>query len=74
MEKAANVSVVEARFTWDDVGTWEALERALPQSSEGNVETGETLVLDTSDSIIVNDARGMVTCAWHERRCRGSHR
>lgn len=62
MEKAANVSVVEARFEWDDVGAWDALERALPHAEHGNVLSGNHIVIDTKNSVVINDESDMTTC------------
>ncbi len=54
MEKAKNVLVIPATFSWDDVGTWTALCRVLPTDTDGNVITGNAVVLDTSNSVIIS--------------------
>ena len=59
MEKAKNVLVVKADYSWDDVGNWQALERIMVKDSEGNVIGGKVASLDTKDSIILAD-KGMV--------------
>lgn len=53
MEKAKNVVVVEARFQWDDVGGWRALERLLPKDLSGNVVDAERCLLIDSKGMIV---------------------
>ncbi|AEB11245.1 mannose-1-phosphate guanylyltransferase [Marinithermus hydrothermalis] len=40
MEKAPHVRVIPARFGWDDVGTWRALERTLPLDEYDNAVAG----------------------------------
>lgn len=55
MEKASNVSVAEAAFEWDDVGSWDALDRSLVPDGEGNVQQGETVLVDVCNSIVVNE-------------------
>jgi len=57
MEKADNVLMVPAHFTWDDVGTWASLQRVLNLDSMGNYVRGDTVLIDTKDSVIVGDKR-----------------
>jgi mannose-1-phosphate guanylyltransferase len=62
MEKAQNVYGVEAGFTWDDVGAWDALQRSRPADEEGNVVSGSVVSLDTKNSVLFNDVDGLTTC------------
>ncbi|MGQ9632192.1 MAG: mannose-1-phosphate guanylyltransferase [bacterium] len=55
MEKADNVYVIRATFPWDDVGSWDALERAHPRDESGNVSFGEPLLIDARNCIVYND-------------------
>lgn len=55
MEKASKVAVVRAAFGWDDVGSWGALERLSKKDENGNTVVGDTLSLDTEDSILVSE-------------------
>ena len=59
MEKAQNVWVVPADFPWDDVGSWDSLERTLPADEHGNVSQGQTALIDTRNSIVVNDSEAI---------------
>jgi mannose-1-phosphate guanylyltransferase len=43
MEKADNVALMEAQFSWNDVGSWAALGKIWPQDDRGNALSGETL-------------------------------
>jgi mannose-1-phosphate guanylyltransferase len=52
MEQAAAVTVIEAPFTWDDVGSWQAIARLHAADSDGNVLTGRHLSLQTRTSIV----------------------
>lgn len=63
MEQATNVRVVPATFPWDDVGSWDALDRMQEQDAAANVVLGDVHVLDTASSIIVNasERRHVVT-------------
>lgn len=63
MEHAGNVYVIPASFPWDDVGSWDALDRMRGCDSENNVTQGDVVALDTKNSIVVNahDGRHVVT-------------
>jgi mannose-1-phosphate guanylyltransferase len=40
LERSANVCVLEAPFTWDDVGSWQALARLIAPDDAGNAVDG----------------------------------
>ena len=52
MEHYPNVCVVEAPFSWDDLGNWTALPRLVDQDDHGNTVIGKHLGIATADSII----------------------
>jgi len=52
MERAENVAVVRADFSWDDVGSWTALERLRAKDDDGNIPVGGFVGVDTKDCII----------------------
>ncbi|MEN9281845.1 MAG: hypothetical protein RL594_780 [Bacteroidota bacterium] len=54
MERASNVCVVPASFPWDDVGSWDSLDRMQERDETGNVLQGPSTVVDTHNSVIVN--------------------
>ena len=62
MEKAEDVYVAEANFDWDDVGSWDALDRSLHADEDGNVVQGEAVAVDVQDCIIVNESQRSVSC------------
>ncbi len=61
MEKAINVAVVPADFCWDDVGSWQALEKYLPKDEKANslADNGRHVGIDTKRCIISVD-KGLV--------------
>jgi mannose-1-phosphate guanylyltransferase len=59
MEKTDRAAVVEATFGWEDVGSFRALERALPLDESGNVTRGE-VVLQRSNGIVAWADDGMI--------------
>jgi len=61
MEKASNVVVADGAFAWDDVGSWEALERHLPRDQDGNVARGHFVGLRSANNIVIGDKRLIAT-------------
>ena len=57
MEKAQNVLMVPANFTWDDVGTWVSLPRVLDLDDKGNYIRGDMICIDTKNCVVVGDGR-----------------
>lgn len=57
MEKADNVLMVPAGFTWDDIGTWASLQRVFELDAQENYTRGENVLVDTNNSIIFGDDR-----------------
>ena len=67
------VAVVPLAVDWLDVGSWAALATTLPSDEHGNALGGLTVLVDSSDNIIVTDdpdhlvaalgVRGMVVVA-----------
>jgi mannose-1-phosphate guanylyltransferase len=62
LEHADNVKVIKGDFVWDDVGSWNALERYKDRDSDNNVQIGETVLLNTYETTVYNDAPGLVAC------------
>jgi mannose-1-phosphate guanylyltransferase len=54
-EAAEDVAVVDADFAWDDLGTWDALDRVLDRDGDGNVAIGDHETVDAADNVIVSD-------------------
>jgi len=59
MERTGNILVVKCNMGWDDLGSWNALERVLETDSAGNVIMGKVTALDTKGCIIKAD-EGMI--------------
>jgi mannose-1-phosphate guanylyltransferase len=52
LERASAVTVIEAPFEWDDVGSWPALARLNTTDDRGNTAQGQVCLLDTDDCIV----------------------
>lgn len=61
MEKARRVFVARADFEWDDLGSWDALDRSFPRDESGNVTVGDTVLVDTRDCVVYSANPQVVT-------------
>ena len=50
---AARVVPLDAK--WSDLGAWDALWEVLPQDAQNNAHSGETLAVDTRDSLLFSE-------------------
>ncbi|MGE0159289.1 MAG: mannose-1-phosphate guanylyltransferase [Gemmatimonadales bacterium] len=55
MERSDRVATVRATFTWDDVGSWEALSRTRAADENGNVSVGTAHAVDTKNSVVFSE-------------------
>ncbi|KRE75409.1 mannose-1-phosphate guanylyltransferase [Paenibacillus sp. Soil750] len=61
MEKAKDIYVIPCSFGWDDVGSWNALERINELDQSGNFISGNTLTVDTKGCIIESGPKLIAT-------------
>ncbi len=52
MERSERVATVRATFSWDDVGSWEALSRTRPPDALGNVSVGASRAVDARNNVV----------------------
>jgi mannose-1-phosphate guanylyltransferase len=75
MERAENAAVVPATFEWDDLGSWDALERVLEADEDGNVALGDALTVDAANNVVASDDKhvslvgvsDLAVVAWDDR-------
>lgn len=60
MERSDRVGVVRATFSWDDVGSWEALARTRTPDARGNVVLGSGRLVDSDGTIVFSEDDGSV--------------
>ncbi len=60
LERSPQVAVVKGDFSWDDVGTWDALPRVRRRDDRGNVAVGPVYLDEVHDSVIWSDAEPIV--------------
>jgi mannose-1-phosphate guanylyltransferase len=60
MERYTNVSVIETPFSWDDVGSWQAMARLIKPDEFGNAVDGPYLGIDSEQMIIRSESDHLV--------------
>jgi mannose-1-phosphate guanylyltransferase len=57
--------VAEARFDWDDMGSWTALPAHLPIDEHRNTLRGAVAIHDAHDNIAISTKRLIALCGVH---------
>lgn len=57
MERTARAAVTPIGVPWADIGSWSELWRLSPRSEQGNVARGETVIIETTDSVVWSQGR-----------------
>ncbi len=60
MERAANVAVLEVDYSWDDIGSWEALTRVHGADANDNTVEAKHVGIDTESCIIAGDGDHLI--------------
>jgi mannose-1-phosphate guanylyltransferase len=67
MERSDRVGTVVARFTWDDVGSWEALARTRTSDDAGNVTVGDAQIASGAGNVVyAEDGRRVVVLGGND--------
>ena len=61
LERADDVFMIPATFTWDDVGAWSALGRILSPDEHGNAVVGSHIGRDSHGCVIYGTTRPIGT-------------
>ena len=60
LEKSKDIYVIPSNFGWDDVGSWEALDRYREKDEAGNVLVGSAKVVDSQGNLVVSSNHDIV--------------
>ncbi|MFH2035459.1 MAG: mannose-1-phosphate guanylyltransferase [Candidatus Zixiibacteriota bacterium] len=60
LENAQNVLVLRGDILWDDVGSWNALERYKHKDQDNNVVIGQAKVVNSYETTIYNEDGGII--------------
>lgn len=57
MEAAQNLAVIPVDIGWTDIGSWGSLYSLLPADEHGNIHVGETISLDSRNTLVLGSKR-----------------
>ena len=60
LEKSKDVYVIPSNFEWDDVGSWEALDRYREKDESGNVLVGHSKVVKANNNLVISSNNSVV--------------
>jgi mannose-1-phosphate guanylyltransferase / mannose-6-phosphate isomerase len=56
-EKSSKMAVLPLDLYWNDIGSWDSLFEVADKDEKGNIRMGDTLTIDTKDTLIISDNR-----------------
>lgn len=60
LEKSKDVYVIPSNFGWDDVGSWEALDRYREKDELGNVLVGQSKAIKANNNLVISSNNSVV--------------
>ncbi|GKX67806.1 mannose-1-phosphate guanylyltransferase [Inconstantimicrobium mannanitabidum] len=60
LEKSDNIFVIESEFGWDDIGSWEAIERYREKDTNNNIYIGNIKANNTKNNIIASSSNKVI--------------
>lgn len=60
LEKSKDVYVIPSNFGWDDVGSWEALDRYREKDDLGNILVGQSKVIKANNNLVISSNNRVV--------------
>lgn len=60
LEKSKDVYVIPSNFGWDDVGSWEALDRYREKDELGNVLVGQSKAVKANNNLVISSSNKVV--------------
>ena len=60
LEKSSDIHVIPSNFGWDDIGSWEALERYRDKDEAGNVLVGDTKTIEGENNLVISSSQSVV--------------
>ncbi|MBP9707578.1 MAG: mannose-1-phosphate guanylyltransferase [Oligoflexales bacterium] len=55
LEKSKKIAVIKGDFSWQDIGSWDALSQAFGADQYGNYTVGDVVSIDSRNCTIVSD-------------------
>jgi mannose-1-phosphate guanylyltransferase/mannose-6-phosphate isomerase len=56
-EKSDRISILPLDLYWNDIGSWDSLYDVVDKDEMGNIRIGDTISIDTKDTLIISSKR-----------------
>ena len=56
-EKSTKMAILPLDLYWNDIGSWDSLYDVVDKDEKGNIRIGDTLAIDTKDTLIISEKR-----------------
>ncbi len=60
MEKSRNIYVVPGNFGWDDIGTWNSLERYIEKDENDNILNGNIITYNSKNNVVYSGDKKII--------------
>ncbi|MFR1378082.1 MAG: mannose-1-phosphate guanylyltransferase, partial [Clostridium neonatale] len=60
LEKSQNIKVIKCDFGWDDIGTWNAVERHMKKDKDFNIIDGNISMIDSRNNILISNNKNKI--------------
>lgn len=60
LEKSKDIFVIPSDINWDDIGTWNSMERYRRKDENGNIEVGDVNNLNSKNNICISSTKKIV--------------
>ncbi|OUN51640.1 mannose-1-phosphate guanylyltransferase [Clostridium perfringens] len=60
LEKSNEIYVIPSDFGWDDVGSWEALDRYREKDDNGNIFIGKINSIDSNNNLVISKNHNVI--------------
>ena len=56
-EKSDRIVIMPLDVYWNDIGSWDSLYEVIDKDDQGNVKMGDTITIDTKDTLVISNKR-----------------
>lgn len=60
LEKSNDIYVIPSNIAWDDIGSWNSMERYREKDSNGNIEVGDVNQLNANNNLIISSTKKII--------------
>jgi mannose-1-phosphate guanylyltransferase/mannose-6-phosphate isomerase len=65
-EKSNKIAILPIDLYWNDIGSWDSLYDVVDKDKMGNVRMGDTISIDTKDTLVISSKRLITTIGMED--------